>query len=504
MDAVIYIRVSTEEQIQGTSLASQEADCRAFCARNKYSVARVFADKGESAKTEDRPQFLALVAHCQKYKPAVAVVWKFDRWARNTQDHAVYSAAIAKSGTRLLSATEKVEDNPAGRLLETMLSAVAQFDNEVRAERAKRSMREVAKRGGWVTHAPFGFTCQRTAEDFPILIPHPTKAALAAELFAGIADRRRNITQTLYLAREYGLAANSCRELLRKPVYAGFLRGRATDEQEVVAAFPGLISRDTWQVVQDILDGKTRNAGGHPGDREEFPLRGLMLCDTCGEPITASWTKGRSKKYAYYHCQAGHVRTPAETIHHSWTDLLIRNAAEFKPILIQLRTEAKEIFLERIKIAQQVNGGALDNQKRITTQRARLLELHLGGDISAEVFREKDRDLAARYAAISAHTETVIDWVGMVDDCVSTAIRLFEDPVALWARWPLKERRRFCLALYSGKLRLTPTGVIEPPSDAGLAGIIHTLAAPKTDMVRLAGALSNLFSALKSIQDLAA
>lgn len=49
MDAVIYIRVSSDLQVKGTSLESQEAECRLWCQRNGYEVARVFVDAGESA-----------------------------------------------------------------------------------------------------------------------------------------------------------------------------------------------------------------------------------------------------------------------------------------------------------------------------------------------------------------------------------------------------------------------------------------------------------------------
>lgn len=113
-------------------------------------------------------------------------------------------------------------------------------------------------------------------------------------------------------------------------------------------------------------------------------------------------------------------------------------------------------------------------------------------------------DLAARYASISANTERVIDWVALVDDTVSKAVQLFEDPVALWARLPLRDRQRFCSALYSGKLVLTRSGKIEPPFGAGMTGLIRELTGPKIDMVRLTGIIQNLKTALELVKDLAA
>ena len=54
--AVIYIRVSTDRQVHGASLETQERDCRLMCDRNEWTVIRLFREEGESAKSADRPQ----------------------------------------------------------------------------------------------------------------------------------------------------------------------------------------------------------------------------------------------------------------------------------------------------------------------------------------------------------------------------------------------------------------------------------------------------------------
>ena len=54
MKAVIYCRVSSKEQVDNFSLPTQEAACRDYCSRNEWSVAEVFIERGESAKTADR------------------------------------------------------------------------------------------------------------------------------------------------------------------------------------------------------------------------------------------------------------------------------------------------------------------------------------------------------------------------------------------------------------------------------------------------------------------
>src|ERR1035438_3964078 len=85
MNAVIYCRVSSKEQIAGTSLESQEAACRDYAKSKNINVLSVFVEQGESAKFADRTQLVELIDFCRRKKGDVQVliVWKVDRFARN-------------------------------------------------------------------------------------------------------------------------------------------------------------------------------------------------------------------------------------------------------------------------------------------------------------------------------------------------------------------------------------------------------------------------------------
>jgi site-specific DNA recombinase len=87
--AVIYTRVSTEEQAKGgTSLAGQKAACLDYCERQGYQVAKIFVEEGESAKTADRTKLKEMLKYCREQSNIKAVVvHKLDRFARNAGDH---------------------------------------------------------------------------------------------------------------------------------------------------------------------------------------------------------------------------------------------------------------------------------------------------------------------------------------------------------------------------------------------------------------------------------
>src|SRR6185437_7022119 len=149
MNAVIYCRVSSKEQVEGTSLESQEIACKEYAARHQLVVSRVFVERGESAKFADRTQLLEVLDFCGNRENRIEqlLVWKVDRLARNVADHFNIKAALLKIGVQVVSVTEPIDAKPEGRLLETILAGFAQFDNDIRATRTLQGMRRKIQEG---------------------------------------------------------------------------------------------------------------------------------------------------------------------------------------------------------------------------------------------------------------------------------------------------------------------------------------------------------------------
>src|SRR6266496_527531 len=123
---IAYCRVSSKEQIEGTSLESQELACREFARTKGLAIQHVFVERGESAKFADRPELLETLDYCRRHKGHVDVllIWKLDRLARNVTDHFNIKATLLKYGVQVISVTEPIDSNPEGKLLETILAAV--------------------------------------------------------------------------------------------------------------------------------------------------------------------------------------------------------------------------------------------------------------------------------------------------------------------------------------------------------------------------------------------
>lgn len=157
MKAAIYVRVSDDRQVDGTSLQSQEDVCRKFCRERGLEVVEVFKDEGESAKTANRPQFQALMVYARGGRISAVVVYKFSRFARNQEDHVTNSSRLRLRGVALLSATEPTGEGPFGRAVEGFMSVFNQLENDIRSENTVRGMKARLSSGRWQWKPPLGY-----------------------------------------------------------------------------------------------------------------------------------------------------------------------------------------------------------------------------------------------------------------------------------------------------------------------------------------------------------
>lgn len=312
MNAVIYCRVSSKEQVEGTSLESQELACREYARRNRLEVAQVFVDRGESAKFADRPQLLEMLSYCKIKQHSVEqlLVWKVDRLARNVGDHFNIKAALMKDGVHVVSVTEPIDAKPEGRLLETILAGFAQFDNDVRAARTVQGMRHKLEEGIYPWQPPLGYkgAAQSGSKKQQPDQPDQPAFGILQEAWTKFATGAFTKADILRFLLGKGLKSRSGRKITSQfvdhlfddPFYMGILRD-PWSEDELPGKHLPMVNRATFEAVQRIIAGRNRSIP-HVAIRPEFPLRTFVQCPSCGYALTGSFSRGRSKYYAYYHC----------------------------------------------------------------------------------------------------------------------------------------------------------------------------------------------------------
>ncbi len=312
MRAVIYCRVSTKDQVQNLSLPTQERACKDYCLRTGYDVDRTFVEEGESAKTADRTELKKLLTYCRENKGRVhaVVVYAVNRFARERYSHVILRSQLASLGITLRSVTEPIDDSSTGKLIEGMVSAVAQFDNDVRSERTVVGMKARLERGGWTFKPPLGYIKSTNAGGEKTIIPDPSRAPLVKKAFVlyatGLYSKQqvRAIVTRLGLSTKRGKPLNpqTFSQILRNPIYTGVLYVPAWGVRQRSNAAT-LVSRETFDKVQALLDGKRPTVTPRQRNNPDFPLRHFVRCGRCDRPLTGSWSKGRNHRYPYYRCQ---------------------------------------------------------------------------------------------------------------------------------------------------------------------------------------------------------
>ena len=187
-----YVRVSTEMQVStGHSLEAQRSKVAAWCALHDAELVAVYADEGQSAATLDRPALAAALAELEAGRADALLVCKLDRLTRSTRDLGALLELATAGGWALLSVAESLDTSTAaGRLVVSVLGAVAQWEREAIGERTAAAKASMKARGLYIGgDAPYGYRVENGAlvDDAAELA---VKAAAVELRAAGLSLRR--------------------------------------------------------------------------------------------------------------------------------------------------------------------------------------------------------------------------------------------------------------------------------------------------------------------------
>jgi len=140
----VYARVSTSDQ----STESQLLDLRHYVQNRGWKVYREFVDEGISGTKDSRPALDQLMDDAKKRKFDVVLVWRFDRFARSTKHLILALEEFRNLGIDFVSYQENIDtSSPLGSAIFTIISAVAQLERDIIAERVKAGLRRAKENG---------------------------------------------------------------------------------------------------------------------------------------------------------------------------------------------------------------------------------------------------------------------------------------------------------------------------------------------------------------------
>lgn len=195
--AAIYIRCSTDEQTKGYGIQVQEEKLKAYCKSQSEEYVlddeNVYKDEGFSGSLniEQRPELTRLFDNAKQGKFDVVIVYRLDRFFRNTRHLLNALEALKAHKVAFQSATESINTNEiSGRLLLTFLGGIAEAERETIRERTLSGKLKAAKEGKWVTGVPpYGY---RVDEHKKLYIV-PEEAKIVRKLFQWATDEKMSL-----------------------------------------------------------------------------------------------------------------------------------------------------------------------------------------------------------------------------------------------------------------------------------------------------------------------
>ena len=427
--AVSYLRVSTREQAErggqdeGFSIPAQRLANRNKAASLGATVVAEFVDAGESARKADRPQLQAMLEYVAENDVSYCIVHKVDRLARNRADDVQINIALGKAGTKLVSATENIDETPSGMLVHGIMSSIAEFYSQNLATEVKKGLTQKAISGGTITRAPLGYKNvrhvdalgreQRTIE---VDLERAPLVRWAFDTYAtgdwSLLMLRDELTRKGLRTRQTPkhpskpLMLSNLHDMLRNPYYIGDIIYRG---QKYEGNHEQIIDKKIWLRVQDVL-----SAHNHAGDRQrnhEHYLKGSVYCGSCGSRLMLTKIKNRyGAVYDYFVCLGRHTKRTSctrQAMRVEAVEAVVERAWGRLRLTYEERQRAEASITEALNGLAEVQGrqrGEMEAQREaLLAERSKLLAAHYADAIPLSLLKMEQDRIGASLAIIEEH-----------------------------------------------------------------------------------------------------
>ena len=305
----LYVRVSSQEQVEGYSIGEQTERLTKYAEAMSWDVHKVYVDPGYSGGNMDRPGLKDLIRDVKTGMIDIVVVYKLDRLSRSQFDTLyLIEKVFLPNNTDFVSMTENFSTNSSlGRAMIGFLAVFAQLEKDKINERTLMGKEARAREGKWhgSKYVPIGYYYDINDELLHIVDYEALQIREAFDLF--IKGTPLRTIATMFLTKGYKHKygewdAKAIRRVLKNKAYIGYLKHKG---EYFKADHKTIIDDETFYKAQKLLQNRAEHylqSGIKPGAQTTY-LGGLLHCKHCGGKYTK--TSGGSKKYGelfYYVC----------------------------------------------------------------------------------------------------------------------------------------------------------------------------------------------------------
>ena len=322
---MIYARYSSDNQRE-ESIEGQIRECTAYAEKNGITVVKHYIDRALSAKTDNRPDFQQMIKDSEKRLFDIVLVWKLDRFARNRYDSAHYEYQLERNHVKLVSATEPISDSPAGIMVKSMLTGMAEYYSAELSEKVVRGMTENVLKGKYNGGTiPIGFK----VDEEKFFQVDPLKAPFVVEAFQRYNDGA-TMKELMNWLNDSGVTTNRNQKFTYNSVQTLLTNKRYIGEnhfKDIVMpdSIPAIVDKDLFEEVQLKIKKNSRAPARHKAE-DDYLLTTKLFCGMCGAMMFGECGTGRNKVvHHYYKCAtAKRFKTcKKKTVRKEWLEDLV-------------------------------------------------------------------------------------------------------------------------------------------------------------------------------------
>ncbi|MCL2056521.1 MAG: recombinase family protein [Oscillospiraceae bacterium] len=304
METAIYVRVSTEEQVQeGFSIRAQEQKLKDFTRIKEWPIFNIYMDEGLSGKNiTERPAVSQMIQDIKKGNVKNVLVFKIDRLTRSTSDLIYLVDLFNRYDCAFNSLMESIDTRTAsGRMFLKIIGVFAEFERENIIERVKTG-RERKVREGYTlcsSHASYGYD---RANGQRIQSVNTNEAQIVREIFDMYVNRNMPLNS---IARAFNMRKvptkkntawqrKNIKNILRNSNYVGRVRHFIDDKEKYTendGLHEAIISEELFNEAQKLLE-RTPKVSSTKKPKDCNYYLGILVCGKCGVKLGSH---GRNK-----------------------------------------------------------------------------------------------------------------------------------------------------------------------------------------------------------------
>jgi site-specific DNA recombinase len=326
-----YARVSTDSESQGESIENQITYYeRTITGNPEYEFVGVFADKGITGTTEDRPEFQRMLELCRESKIDLIITKSISRFARNTTIVLKYIRELKDMGIEVRFEKENINTlSGDGEFMLAVLSSFAQEESKSVSENLKWRIKKKFEKGELIINTTRFLGYDK--DEYGELVINPNEAEIVERIYKEYLSGKGSFTIAKELNEE-GIQTvtgaswhdSTILSILKNEKYKGdailqkyfipdnIKKIKVRNKGEVDSYYiednhTPIITSEMWEKVQKEIKRRAEIKGNIEGDTEKYkkryPLTGMLYCSKCGAPLKRRvWNSKFSCKKIVWQC----------------------------------------------------------------------------------------------------------------------------------------------------------------------------------------------------------